>query len=74
MGKFIIFMWLCSVTTTINCQQIKVDRVKFNDLYDCMNAGYNKSIEKMEEIGREEVNEHEAFVRFACVVSPKVET
>ena len=46
--------------------------IKFNDMYDCMNAGYEKSISKMEEIGRDDVNKYEIFIRFAC--AEKIET
>jgi hypothetical protein len=30
--------------------------------------GYNQSILKMEQIGREEINEHEIYIRFICSV------
>jgi hypothetical protein len=39
-----------------------------------MNAGYSESIKKMEKIGREEVNEHEVFIRFACIKESEVNT
>ena len=73
MGKFIIFMWLCSVTTTIDCRQIKVDRVKFSDQYDCVVYGYTHSTKLLREFGREEVNEYKAFIRFACIEKPKID-
>ena len=56
MGKFIIFMWLCAVTTTIDCRQIKVDRVKVSEQYDCVVYGYTHSTKLLREFGREEVN------------------
>jgi hypothetical protein len=34
--------------------------------------GYNQSILKMEQIGREEINEHEIYIRFIC--SPENES
>jgi hypothetical protein len=46
----------------------------FNDMYDCMNAGYQESQDKMQEIGREDVNEHEIFIRFACVEQDSADT
>ena len=46
----------------------------FNDMYDCMQTGYSESMKKMEEVGREDVNEHEIFIRFACVKEEKTET
>ena len=39
----------------------------FNTQYDCMIFGYEESIRKMEEIGREEVNKYNVFIRFTCV-------
>jgi len=47
---------------------------KFDDIYDCMQMGYSESIKKMKEVGRENVNEHEIFVRFACVKEQETET
>ena len=39
----------------------------FNTQYDCLMFGYEESIRKMEEIGREEVNKYNVFIRFTCV-------
>jgi len=64
--KIILILYLCSYTAGSCLPGYQVSET-FNDLYDCMDAGYNKSIEKMEEVGREDVNEHEIFIRFACV-------
>ena len=38
----------------------------YNDAYDCMMDGYVKAIEKIEEIGREQLNEHGLYIRFGC--------
>ena len=38
----------------------------FNSTYDCMMFGYEESINKMQEIGRAEVNKHGIYVRFVC--------
>ena len=56
MGKFIIFVWLCSATTTVDCKQIKVDRVKFSDQYDCTVYGYTHSTKLIRGFGRKEIN------------------
>ena len=77
MEKFIIFVWLCSATTTINCQQIKVDRTKFNDTYDCTLYGYTHSAKLLREFGREEVNKFNLYTKFLCIpesAGPKTET
>jgi len=77
MGKFIIFMWLCSVTTTIDCKQIQVDRMKFTDAYDCTVYGYTHSTKLLREFGRKEVNELNLYTKFLCIpetIQPKTET
>jgi len=38
----------------------------FNTQYDCLMFGYEESIRKMKEIGREEVNKYNVFIRFTC--------
>jgi len=77
MEKFIIFMWLCSATTTIECQQIKVDRTKFNDTYDCAVYGYTHSTKLLREFGRKKVNKLNLYTKFLCIPEssgPKTET
>ena len=67
MGKFLILMWLCSATTTIECKQIKVDRVKFNDQYDCTVYGYSHSTRLIRDFGRQKVNEFNLYTKFLCI-------
>lgn len=47
----------------------------FDDGYSCMIAGNYKSIEKLEEIGKEDVNKNKIFIKFLCteevIVPPK---
>ena len=38
----------------------------FRTQYDCLIFGYKESIKKMEEIGREEVNKYNMYIRFTC--------
>ena len=38
----------------------------FKTQYDCLMFGYEESIRKMKEIGREEVNKYNVFIRFTC--------
>jgi hypothetical protein len=76
MGKFIIFMWLCTATTTINCQQIKTERVYFKDQFDCTTYGYTHSAKLMRKFGRKEVNEYNVYTKFLCLpegAGPKTE-
>ena len=38
----------------------------FKTQYDCLMFGYEESIKKMEEIGREEVNKYNMYIKFTC--------
>ena len=38
----------------------------FDTTYDCMIFGYEESLKKMKEIGRQEVNKHNIYIRFTC--------
>ena len=41
----------------------------FRTQYDCLMFGYKESIKKMEEIGREEVNKYNMYIRFTCTAA-----
>ena len=69
--KTILALIMCSYTAG-SCLPPYVYPEKFNDQYDCFMEGYNQSILKMEQIGREEINEHEIYIRFIC--SPENES
>ena len=71
--KIILVLYMCSYVGG-SCLPGHQWPDKFNDMYDCMNAGYTKSIKKMEEVGRKDVNEHEIFIRFACVKEEETAT
>ena len=43
-------------------------------MYDCMQTGYKQSLKKIKEVGREDVNEYEIFIRFACVEEQRANT
>ena len=66
MEKFIILMWLCSVSTTINCESLKTDRVRFVDQYSCTVYGYSHSTKLIKEFGRDKINQHNLFTKFLC--------
>ena len=38
----------------------------FDNLYNCQMMGYNKAIEKIEEIGIDKVNEFKIYTTFSC--------
>ena len=44
----------------------------FNTKYDCLYFGYEESIRKLEEIGREDINKHGMYIRFTCTPDSSV--
>ena len=63
--KFILTLILCSQTQQI-CMPPYQWTDLFNSQYDCLMFGYEESKNKMQEIGREEVNKHNIYVKFYC--------
>ena len=39
---------------------------KYASHYECMIAGYEKSLSKMQEIGKKDINKDLVFFKFAC--------
>ena len=39
---------------------------RFNTMYDCLTFGYEESNKKMKELGRNDVNKYELYIRFSC--------
>ena len=58
-------MILCSATSGECMPPFQVDKI-YKDGYDCMLDGYKMSLEKTEEIGREEINKHKIYIKFGC--------
>ena len=38
----------------------------FDSQYDCLMFGYEESMNKMREIGKEDINKYNMFLRFTC--------
>ena len=71
--KILLILYMCSYTAG-SCLPGHQWPDKFNDMYDCMQTGYSESMKKMEAVGRKDVNEHEVFIRFACVKEEETAT
>ena len=69
--KAILILYLCSMNTG-SCLPPYQFPTEFNDMYECLNTGYAEALKKSEDIGREEVNENEIFIRFICKKETKV--
>ena len=68
--KFFLFILICTgiggeCMPTIEMQQ------SFETKYDCLVTGYDISKEMMIDIGEQEVNKNDIYIKFIC--TPKVE-
>jgi len=63
--KILLSLIICSQVHT-TCMPPYEWPETFNTTYDCMTFGYQESLNKMEEIGREDVNKHGVYIRFTC--------
>ena len=63
--KFILAILICSQVGGTCLDPYKIPE-KFDEGYDCMVRGYEMSLEKIKEIGREEVNKYNMYIRFGC--------
>ena len=72
--KYTLFMLMCSLVAG-ECMPPHAMPDKYNSIYDCLNAGYAESLNKSQEIGRKDVNQHKIYIRFICeetdVIIPK---
>ena len=63
--KVILILYMCSFTTG-QCLAPYEFPIHYNDMYECLNAGYSESLRKSKEIGRKDINENGIYIRFAC--------
>ena len=71
--NFILNMILCSNVSGTCLPPHSLNDTLYKDQYSCLLKGYEKSIEKMEEIGRVVVNENELFIKFYCKPEEKAD-
>ncbi len=63
--KFILTMIICTSVYNM-CLDPHPMPERYNSHYECMLVGYEESQKKMEEIGKQEVNKHQIYIRFTC--------
>ena len=61
--KYILALIICSQTQQVCMPPFQWPDV-FDSQYDCLMYGYEESMKKMQELGPEEVNKHNMFIRF----------
>ena len=81
--SYLLTIIMCSGLAN-QCLQPFTFPTQYTDSYTCMVAGYEKARDKTIEIGREEVNKHQIYIKFDCSLflvppekpktKPKVET
>ena len=69
--KILLTLYLCS-TVAGTCLEGFEWPETYDDMYDCMITGYNTSIDKMIQIGRDEVNQYDMFIKFTCMVEDTI--
>ena len=63
--KISLALILCSYVAN-SCLPPYVYPEQFDSQYECFMKGYEESIIKMKEIGKEDVNKHQFYIRFLC--------
>ena len=63
--KFLLTLIMCSYTEA-TCMPPFTHPEKFRDAYDCLLKGYDEADKKIREIGREDINKHQIYIRFTC--------
>ena len=66
MTKIALFMIMCSYVAGTCVNPVEMDTY-YDDMYTCLNAGHQESINKAEEIGRDDINQHGIYMKFVCV-------
>ena len=63
--KIALAIIMCSYAYC-ECIEPYVFPEKYSSHYECMIAGYEKSLDKMKEIGKRTTNKDQLFFKFAC--------
>ena len=68
--KFFLFILICTGVSGQCMPPIEMQKT-FDTKYDCLIAGYDISKDMMIDIGQEDVNKNNIYLKFVC--TPKVE-
>ena len=65
--EFVLTMIICAyVEGKTSCMPPFTLNQTYEDGYSCMLDGYTKSYDKIVEIGKEEVNKYNIYIKFGC--------
>ena len=71
--KIMLFMIMCSSVAN-TCMQPFADTNIYSNYYDCLIKGYENSLEKIKEIGKDDINKLGIYAKFECkeiILPPK---
>ena len=70
--KLLLTIVMCSSVAS-TCMPPHTFNEAYDSSYTCLMDGYQKSIDKLEEIGKSEVDEHGIYLKFECtqIIIPK---
>ena len=63
--NFVLTMIICSATTGTCLPPCRLDNF-YKDGYSCMLDGYTKAYYKIVELGRDDVNKYNIYIKFGC--------
>ena len=63
--KILLSLVICSQIAG-SCLEPYQWPTRFDSQYDCLMFGYEESMKKMKEIGKEDINKYNMFVKFYC--------
>jgi len=65
--NFLLTMLICSSTVQgITCLPPHTFDISYKDGYECMLDGYTKAYDKIVELGRDDVNKYNIYIKFGC--------
>ena len=65
--EYVLTIIMCAyVVAKTQCMPPLTLNQTYKDGYTCMLDGYTKSYDKIVEIGREEVNKYNIYIKFGC--------
>ena len=64
MKTIALYMYICSAVAQTCMPPVQV--AVLSNFYDCMVRGYSESTRKTQEIGKQEVNEYQIYMKFQC--------
>lgn len=64
MKTVVLYMYMCSAVAQQCMPPVQV--AILSNFYDCMVRGYSESTRKTQEVGKEEINKHQIYMKFQC--------